>query len=406
MVNEYFELITYAGTLNYYIFELANFCVLATFAMITYKLKYINVNSLIVWVGLFFVPLVLNYFILSPFLFPDQFSYSQEVMSLKSTGQSTGFISNQYGGVQPAFLSLGMNPITLTATILGFAPIPNYMTLTSLAFANKLALFLLFIWSKKYFISENFLLLFFLVPSLVLYSSLSLRDNLVIILSIVFLINVLRGNYLIAIPFLYPLLLLKIQMFVFLLLYLIGRLFFRADKNVLALYFFAFTLLVITLIFQEDFLALLNNYRIGFAAENFDMGNGMRGYAAWAIYGDQVTAYIIINSLPEAIFKSLMGLPTLLLMPLPWNWSNIFYPIQSMESLLLLFMYYWITKRYNLLDNKEYILLSFILAISLMVYSLLVFNEGTFVRYRFTLFYPFLFAIFYLGEQKEALLKK
>ena len=48
--------------------------------------------------------------------------------------------------------------------------------------------------------------------------------------------------------------------------------------------------------------------------------------------------------------------------------------------------------------NYEFILLTFILLIGSSMYALLMGNEGTFVRYRFSLFYPFLLAAFYLSS--------
>ena len=59
MVNEYFTLHSYGGTLEYYLFELANFSALAFFAVFLYKLNYINSNSLLAWLAIFFAPLLL-----------------------------------------------------------------------------------------------------------------------------------------------------------------------------------------------------------------------------------------------------------------------------------------------------------------------------------------------------------
>ena len=190
MVNEYFKLNNYGYTLEYYLFELANFSVLAFLVLFLYKLRVINSNSLIVWVGLFFSPLLINYFILSPWMYGDQFEYAGELMSLKTTGQSIESIaSNTVTGI--------WNPVTLTAKILGFAPLATWMTVTSVAFANKFFLFITFLWFKIFFDDENEVLLYFLVPSLVLYSSMGLRDTLIMIASVVILINLLRGRYLI-----------------------------------------------------------------------------------------------------------------------------------------------------------------------------------------------------------------
>ena len=210
MVNEYFALHTYGGTLEYYLFELANFSALAFFAVFLYKLNYINSNSLLAWLAIFFAPLFANYFLFSPMLFGDQFRYAAEVMYQKSSGSSLDFLSAS-GITEPA--------IQLTAKMLGVIPLPNYMTVTSLAFANMFFLFVTFLWFKRFFSNENEVLLYFLIPSLILYSSLSLRDSLITVLSILFIINLIRDRYFFAAVLLYPLFILKIQMFAFLLLY-------------------------------------------------------------------------------------------------------------------------------------------------------------------------------------------
>ena len=224
MVNEHFILHSYGDTLEYYLFELANFSALAFFAAFLYKLKYINSNSLLAWLAIFFSPLLANYFLFSPGLFGDQFQYAAEVMSQKATGSS----SELTGGASKYDL---LNTITLSTRILGVIPLPNYMTVTSLAFANKFILFVTFLWFKRFFSNENEVLLYFLIPSLILYSSLALRDTLIIVLSLIFIINLIRGRYVFAVVFLCPLLVLKVQVFAFLLLYFIARLLFRAHKN-------------------------------------------------------------------------------------------------------------------------------------------------------------------------------
>jgi len=400
MVNEYFKHIDYGGSFEYYIFELANFSFLVLLISICYKLRYININSLIVWTGIFFLPLVLNYFIFSPFLFPDQFQYASEVMSLKSRGVSIPNIANQNAELtlMGGAITMPTNPVSLAVSFLGLAPIPNYMTVTSLAFANKFFLFLSFLSLKNYFIKdENALLLFFLVPSLLLYSSLSLRETVIIMCAVFFLLNMLKNNYLISLIFLLPLIYIKIQMFAFLATYFVGRLVFRAHKSLFLLGIFLALILIIAVVFEELILVVLNYYRIGFAAENMDLGGGIYGYYAFSLYGDELTKSLTLNSMSEVIWLALLGLPKLLLMPFPNSWSNIFYPIQFFESIFLLSVYIFIAVKNSLFQNKEFIYLSIILIISLMLYSLLAFNVGTFVRYRFSLFFPFMLAAYFIA---------
>ena len=398
MVNEYFSLHSYGGTLEYYLFELANFSALAFFAVFLYKLNYINSNSLLAWLIIFFAPLVANYFLFSPFLFGDQFRYATEVMYQKSSGISLDNLA--------ASGKMENGAIQLTAKILGVTPLPNYMTVTSLAFANMSFLFVIFLWFKRFFSNENEVLLYFLIPSLILYSSLSLRDSLIIMLSILFIINLIRDRYVFAAVFLYPLFVLKIQMFAFLLLYFIARLFFRAHKNFYLFIFFVLGLMIGGLIMEEQILAVLNLYRLAFTAENFVAYDGSISYQAWNVYGGDLAGALELSSLRDAVFNAILKLPIFFIMPLPWNWSNIFYPLQAFESWLLIYLYARLAMKQNLYKNSEFILLTFILLIGSSIYALLMENEGTFIRYRFTLFYPFLLAAFYLSSASHKSLKK
>ena len=402
MVNRFFEHHDYGGSLEYYIFELANYSFLVLLISIFYKLRFININSFIVWSGIFFLPLLFNYFIFSPFLYPDQFQYAIEVMSLKTYGISTWNIAAQEATfpIVENLLSISTHPITFTVSLLGLAPIPNYMTVTSLAFANKFFLFFSFLALKNFFKNENILLLFFLIPSFLLYTSISLRETLVILFGIFFLLNMLRDNYLVSLALIFPLLIIKIQLFAFFAVYFIGRLIFRAHKNFYALIIYSSCILLTGFIFEEMILQVVNYYRIGFAAENMDLGNGVHGYYAFSIYGDIES--LTIESMFELIFLAIIGLPKILLMPLPNSWTNIFYPIQFLESVALVTLYSFIAIKSKMLRNHEFIFLTFVLVLSLMLYSLLAFNEGTFVRYRFSLFLPFVFAIYYLSTLHQA----
>ena len=131
-----------------------------------------------------------------------------------------------------------------------------------------------------------------------------------------------------------------------------------------------------------------------------DLGGGVSGYDAWSVYGNAEA--LTIESIFELIFLAILGLPKIILMPLPNSWTNIFYPIQFLESIALVALYSFIAIKNNLLRNQEFIFLTFILMLSLMLYSLMAFNEGTFVRYRFSLFLPFVFAIYYLATLHKA----
>ena len=405
MVNEYFQVNRYEGTLEYYLFELANFSFLAFLLLFIYKLKYINATSLVVWLGLFSTPLFFNYFLFDPRLFGDQFEYAGEVMSLKTSGTSIDTIRPMGSGFranEDIFWGF-MHPITFAVKIIGIAPLPNYMTVTSLAFANKFFLLLTFLWFKRFFNDETKVLVLFLVPSLVIYSSLALRDTLIIIFSLVFIINLIRGNYIVSLILLYPIFVLKIQMFFVLSLYLVGKVFFQAHKYIFSFSLFLIFILLGGFILEDELLPFLNMYRIGFAAEDFDAGGGASSYAAWSAYGADLALSLKLESFLEAILIALSRLPEFLLLPMPWNWSNVFYPIQTIESCFLIYLLFHIANKGKLFLNQEFILLAFILLAGLLMYALVMANEGTFVRYRFAMYYPFLLGSFYLANHSKEL---
>jgi hypothetical protein len=195
-------------------------------------------------------------------------------------------------------------------------------------------------------------------------------------------------------------------MFAFLLLYLIARLFFRAHKNYYLFIFFVLGVMIGGFIAEEQILEVLNLYRIAFTAENFVADDGSISYQAWNVYGGDLADALALSSLLDAAFNAIIKLPIFFIMPLPWNWSNIFYPLQALESWLLIYLYVRLAMKQNLYKNSEFILLTFILLIGSSIYALFMENEGTFVRYRFTLFYPFLLAAFYLSSAPHKFLKK
>ena len=155
MVNEYMVFFDYEYTFLYYIFELANFATLALIALLFRHFQLINNSSFWTWLGLMFTPIIFNYFLFDAHLFGDQSLYTLEAVDQKLDYDLPNNPNIEYG-------SWWQNQSGMTAALLGFFPVPMLMTLTSLAFANKLALFLFFVWASKFF-DQDRLILFFLI---------------------------------------------------------------------------------------------------------------------------------------------------------------------------------------------------------------------------------------------------
>lgn len=386
MVNAYSTYYNYDDSFHFYIYELANFSFLAFCILLAYQLKLLAPLSMWVWLALSFVPLLGNYFLFSPYLFGDQFAYFDEITALKTTGESVDYIAatkELRGGT--------VSEITITAKILGLVPIPATMTVTSLSFANKFLSFFLFLWLSRFF-DEKKLLLIFLIPSFVLFASVGLRDFLILFLSILSLLYLVRRNYFFGVLFLAPLYFLKIQMFAFISIYLLGRAIFQAHKSFFGMLLFAILGLTFLIIFQDIFLLWINYYKVGFYAENF-----AGGYQGFGKYGD--ASLIEVNSIFEFMWQGLINLPYLAFMPLPWQWSSPLSALQSVESFGLIFALAYMIKKYSRAYDQELIFLLACMGLGMFVYSFLAENVGTFVRYRFTLFLPFFIACIYVLER-------
>ena len=332
--------------------------------------------------------MLFNYFLISPYQFGDQFIYFHEITSLKSTGESIDYIA------QTKFdAATNISSVTFTSHVLGFAPIPNFMTVTSTAFANKFFTLITFIWLSKY-IDQDKLLVFFLLPSFIIYTSLGLRDTLIILTSIISLVHIANSRYIFGMIFLAPLILIKIQMFLFIGIYFFGKLFFRAHRSFNGMILMLVSVLVIILLNYDFVLEYLNYYLIGFVAENMQ-----GGYRAWGEMGDK-TLYeqgSLIGVGLSAIFK----LPYFLIMPLPWQWSNPFHIALFLDAILCLSGLYYVLVKNQSYKNQEVIFLVMSLGVGLLAYSFLMQNIGTFARYRFTLFVPYLLCIYYVARRDD-----
>ena len=170
MVNAHSAYYNYGDSLHFYIYELANFSFLALLVLLAYQLKWISSISTWVWLFLSFVPLLANYFLFSPYLFGDQFAYFEELTALKTTGDSVDYVA------ATERMTGKVSEITITGKILGLVPLPTFMTVTSVGYANKFFSFILFLWLLRFF-DEKKLLIFFLIPSFALYASIGLRDS-------------------------------------------------------------------------------------------------------------------------------------------------------------------------------------------------------------------------------------
>ena len=125
---------------NYFLYELVNYLFCVGIAALFYKIKLINYSHFIAWSILFFTPFVFNYFLFDPRLFVDQFSYSAQVGVFREYGLNT--FNLEFNSIND-LRSYGLD---ISSLIFSFSPIPFHLTVTLLAFTNRLLIFFIFVW--------------------------------------------------------------------------------------------------------------------------------------------------------------------------------------------------------------------------------------------------------------------
>jgi len=387
MVNELIQYVDYGDSYLYYLFEFSNYAWCVFLTILAHQLNLISTRAMWVWIAIFASPFVFNYIIFSPTLYGDQYIYTFEVVE-RAFGRER---------IQGSGLSGYNSTGYLTGILLSYIPIPVVATLTSLGFSNRIIAFVFYIWmSRLEHVSEKAILIFMLIPSFILYTSLSLRETLIIVPATICLISFLRGKYfpiLLMMPILW---IVKFQVFTFLMIFFVSTIIFRTHKSMFMFIVFVICGLLGLFIFEEQVLEIINLYKLAFLAEDFE-----GGYAGFGLYGLSYE-YVELNSIYDAIIESLKGIPVLLFIPLPWNWTGFLYPVQFLESVALMIGFIYIIQRYSLLKVQAFYPLIFSFLAAFGLYAILNQNEGTFVRYRFEIVFPWMVALYYLGVSSIA----
>jgi hypothetical protein len=235
---------------------------------------------------------------------------------------------------------------------------------------------------RKGYLSASTAMFVMFYPSLLLYTSLALRDTIIMVSMLFSLLAMVDRRYVVAILLAFPLYLVKPQNFVICVVFVGLYMVTQPRNRPLSLRYVA-TLLAIPLavgvaVFSvsiEEF----NIMRLGMFMEdggdpadieNFDDFNGILG-------------------------ESLMGGVNFLLRPFPWEVRNPFQFVQSFENLVILMLLGWWAKScWRISPQKTLFWLTFI-GSSFALYGLIVFNFGAAARYRFPFVVTFAICMIY-----------
>ena len=300
-------------------------------------------------------------------------------------------IREQLVSLQGTFVS-DVPRIWLPSFIFAFLPIPFINSVQSISMINFLLYLLSFVYLRKKGVSSKSIDFFFLLyPSFLLYSSLALRETLIVvfmILSLYFLLA--EEKRLTAFILVLPLAIIKIQNFLILILAYIIYIFLRKGTIQRYLIFFGAGLLVIFFgnhIPQVNFfIEKIDYYRFNLIAENF-------GYN-WDFMADyNYQPFTVGFPMIPLVIKSFVYM---LLKPFPWEATNVVQLIQSIENIFIIALIVRVvsTKVHSLIIRRKLVFLNVLLVVSMTIYGLVTFNFGTAARFRF----PFIvvYLVFYL----------
>ena len=354
-----------------FIYDLANLFVILIVILVSFRLGLIPL-----WLSCFlclfaFTPFFLNEVLFPAGYMPDQFQYYNVSKGIRSLALDS---FSESGTVESASWMLAM------------IPLPYIETIQSLGFFNRFLVTVLSIWLYS---SKNLrgwpLLFMVFYPSLLLYSSLALRDTLVLIFMLLSVIFFIENRRLLAVITAFPLLFFKFQNFLLVIVFFVVHLYFSRDSFI---HRYRYMFLIITIASLAPFLMtiieLLDISRLNMFIDD----------------GGRHNSYVHMRTIEDFIIIAMQSAPYFLMKPLPWEADSFLTFLQSFENILILIFLSFIFIRTSKLDKGITLKWMIYLFAALGIYGLVVYNFGTAVRYKF----PFI-VIVIVGMAYELYLK-
>ena len=363
-----------------YIYDLGTYFLLTLIFFYLHKIKVINSKLLLISIIFLFTPFFFNGLLFDWTFLPDQNKYVQTAEDFRSDFSS--FYENEEN------YTYAHLKITLPSLFYAISPIVSLETIKGIALWNR-ALFLfswIFFAKKKYLNSFNSIL-FLMSPSLILYSSVSLRENLIILLMFWFIYFWYEKKKLLMISVLIIISLIKPQnLFMIFLFFIFNKIFLKNKINFKFLILVILSGLIIYFFLVDDLLLFINHLRKGFYLEQY---GSYVSLSAPKIYKE-----ISLDLSLESLILSIIGLLNFILSPIFKNNISLLTVIIFFEGLIIT-GYILLSFKLNYFKNK-YIIMKWIiiLIINFWIYSLIVFNEGTMHRYKTPMLFFIIFGYF------------
>ena len=360
---------------------LLSFLICLLFIMYFTYIKIFNLYITAILTLSLVVVFTLNDYLFSSYLFIDQYEYYYFLQNWRNYELFDDI--RQINNFE--FMSDFSDRTTtkLTTLIYSFLPLPMPESLFAFAFFNKLILIMIiYLVAKKNILSRTNLILFTCYPSLHLYSSLALRDILVLFFMIILLIYSFKKDllsYIFVIISFIVLFLIKWQNFYLIIFILFSKFLLNIKiikKNIILL----IIIMPIPMLYIFNFL-FVDYFNISYL--NF--------YSIDVQLSDTVE-YNPINGMLDLALKLVRGSIFFYFTPIGANNLNFLEFTQISENIIVtLFIIYFVNMNYKI-DKYKTLYWIFLILMCFSLYSLIVTNAGTISRWRF----PFI-VFFILG---------
>ena len=364
------------------ILDMGNYCVFLILFIIVKEKKMIGGNLFILSGVMMLSPFFVNGLIISWIEFPDQSKYLLYSQEIRSNIFSTRniFFSN-FEGNQISLQDLALK-VKISSSIFAISPLISIENFKSVGFLNR-AIFVitLIFFIKKTDLPLYIKLFFILSPSLIIYSSVTLRDNLILVILIWSLYFFLKKYYFRLIITLILLFYIKIQnFFIVIMLFYIISLFTvsKLKKFKFSNIIFLLTIILISSLFIDQIFEVANSAREGLYVEQngfYKSGTAVRLYEP-----------LILNS---SFFILWIKQSLIYIISPLGNFYSVFHVVTFMETVITYFCFYYIFVRDFKIKKLKNIVKSWVLFFiaSTLTYSLFMFNDGMIARNRFIWLY-------------------
>lgn len=372
--------LTNLGFIYQLIYDLGTYFLLSLIFIYLYKTKIIGINVLYLSLLFLLTPFLFNNSFFSWVMLPDQMKYLNNAYLLRDNPEMVLDIA----GKTP-----GHKKVWIASAIYAFSPIISFETFKGISLFNR-AIFLLTLifFSKKKYIDSYNVILFLILPSVTLYTSVALRENLIILSLLYFVYFYYEKNYSLNLLVILFLFITKPQMLAVIGIFLILNTVIKPDKINYKVFSILFVTFCISLyIIEIDTLVnSVNQMREGFFREEF---GSYKSVSATTDYSSQMIN-LSFSSIP-VIIRSFLNF---IAPPLIKGDVGILSIIHLFEFSFLIFYAFF---RMNLQEKvNKYILFKWflVLMISYLLHSLIVFNNFTILRYKLPIMMFVIFGYF------------